>query len=479
MQTITQEEKTTIYVGNIPMGVENSDLIRLFGLYGDIVNITFKTEPPIKNSTKKTTAYAYILYDNEKSANEAIRNLNHSKLHGSEIRVMLYEVAFKGNDKNIWVKNLPTICDNRMLATCFEVFGPVLSAKVSKDSSGQSKGYGFVQFVKKLDAKKAIKLNSALTMGGNQLRIEKYESRDERATPDAIYTNLFFKDFPIEKAEEVEKKLNSYGLITSFHMPNLIQNDGSVILKGFGFANYEKPEDAKKVISELHNTNCFSDSKKFYIQRALPKEKRKEEVAFKFKSLHLSPEKFKKNIHVSNIHPESEDEELIELFSSFGKIVTYKINPPKLPKSNYKTAEFLYETPEIANNVIETMNDTLFHCVPLVVVYYKGVRERINDIILQKTISVLTPRDELKKIPAKTRTEIFNSVKSLSAELETEWKKAGFENPEEFAEAVTSDMSNYYSPDDINDMLSVGDSLLTNVKSVIRKLALENEKKFS
>lgn len=125
------------------------------------------------------------------------------------------------------------------------------------------------------------------------------------------------------------------------------------------------------------------------------------------------------------------------------------------------------------------MNDTLFHCVPLVVVYYKGVRERINDIILQKTISVLTPRDELKKIPAKTRTEIFNSVKSLSAELETEWKKAGFENPEEFAEAVTSDMSNYYSPDDINDMLSVGDSLLTNVKSVIRKLALENEKKFS
>ncbi|KAF7702629.1 Polyadenylate-binding protein, cytoplasmic and nuclear [Cucumispora dikerogammari] len=476
MQAVKKEEKNTIYVGDIPQGIETNDLLRIFGLYGTIKNITFRAQPSTRDPNKKTTAYAYIVYELESSAINAIRNLNHSKLHNHEIRVMLYETTFKESNRNIWVKNLPNICDNRMLAACFEVFGPVVSAKVSKHAiGGQSKGYGFVQFVNKSDAKKAIKLSSALQMGGNELKVEKCEPKELRAIPEPIYTNLFFKDFPPEKAEEVEKKLHSYGKITSLYFPILIGDEGQKNIKGFGFANFENAECAKKAVDALHGSNYFSSDIPFYIQKALSKEQRKEEVAAKFMSLQLSPEKYKKNIFVSNINPdymrtENDEQELLNLFGKFGIIRDYEISDSKSLKHPGKTAKILFETPEIAKSAIETMNGFEFYGMPLEVLFYKGVRERTKENILQSTTGLTNNQDEYsRKVPAKTRVEIFNSVKSLSSELESEWKNAGFKNAEEFADAVTTEMSISYTQEDINDMLSVGDSLLTNVKNVLKK----------
>jgi len=74
-------------------------------------------------------------------------------------------------DLNLFIFHLPPETDDQGLVKLFEPFGPIESAKVMVDkNTGESKGYGFVQFVNQSDAERALSMNGK-SLGSKRLSV--------------------------------------------------------------------------------------------------------------------------------------------------------------------------------------------------------------------------------------------------------------------------------------------------------------------
>ncbi|MFS8002411.1 putative RNA recognition motif domain, nucleotide-binding alpha-beta plait domain superfamily [Helianthus anomalus] len=81
------------------------------------------------------------------TAARAIEVLNFTPLNGKSIRIMYSHrdpSVRKSGSGNIFIKNLDKAIGQKALHDTFSTFGNILSCKIATDSTGQSKGYGFV-----------------------------------------------------------------------------------------------------------------------------------------------------------------------------------------------------------------------------------------------------------------------------------------------------------------------------------------------
>jgi len=94
------------------------------------------------------------------SAVRALDALNFAPLNGKNIRLMFSNKdpsMRKSGRANVFVKNLEASIDSKNLYDMFSSFGTILSCKVATDpSTGQSKGYDFVQYESEQSAQDAI-----------------------------------------------------------------------------------------------------------------------------------------------------------------------------------------------------------------------------------------------------------------------------------------------------------------------------------
>ena len=86
--------------------------------------------------------------------------LNYTKLEGRPIRISWSQrdpSQRRSNVGNTFIKNLDSSIDSLNLEEVFSAFGNIVSCKVqTSPETGESLGYGFVQFEKDEVAKKAI-----------------------------------------------------------------------------------------------------------------------------------------------------------------------------------------------------------------------------------------------------------------------------------------------------------------------------------
>ncbi|HLY31738.1 MAG TPA: hypothetical protein VKQ36_11975 [Ktedonobacterales bacterium] len=81
----------------------------------------------------------------------------------------------------IYVGNLPYTADNEQLAELFHVFGPVIEAAIVYDrTSGQSKGFGFVQMASEEAAQQAIAALNGTMFGNRTIRVNEAQERTYR-----------------------------------------------------------------------------------------------------------------------------------------------------------------------------------------------------------------------------------------------------------------------------------------------------------
>ncbi|XP_063294580.1 RNA-binding protein 4B-like isoform X1 [Pelobates fuscus] len=151
-----------LFVGNLPAEATQSELKSLFEQFGRVTECDI-----IKN-------YGFVHMEDKKSADEAVHNLNHYKLHGVAINVENSRGKPKASTK-LHVSNLSNNCTSDELRAKFESYGSVLECDIVKE-------YAFVHMERADEALDAIRNLDNTEFKGKRMHVQLSTSR-LRVTP--------------------------------------------------------------------------------------------------------------------------------------------------------------------------------------------------------------------------------------------------------------------------------------------------------
>ncbi|KAF9675888.1 hypothetical protein SADUNF_Sadunf09G0080200 [Salix dunnii] len=363
---------TSLYVGDLEANVTDSQLYDLFNQVGQVVSVRVCKDL----TSRRSLGYGYVNYSNPQDAARALEMLNFTPLNGSPIRVMYSHrdpSVRKSGAGNIFIKNLDKAIDHKALHDTFSVFGNILSCKVATDPSGQSKGYGFVQFDSDEAAQKAIEKLNGMLLNDKQVYVGPFLRKQDRETvTDKIrFNNVFVKNLSeMTTEEDLNKAFGEYGTITSV----VVMRDGDGKSKCFGFVNFENADDAAKAAEALNGKKF--DDKEWFVGKAQKKYEREVELKQRFEqSMKEAADKFQgANLYIKNLDDSIGDEKLRELFSPFGTITSCKVmrDPNGISRGSGFVA---FSTPEEASRALLEMNGKMIASKPL----YVALAQRKED----------------------------------------------------------------------------------------------------
>lgn len=224
--------------------------------------------------------------------------------------------------------------DHKALHDTFSAFGNILSCKVATDSSGQSKGYGFVQFDSDEAAQKAIEKLNGMLLNDKQVFVGPFLRKQERESSEkSRFNNVFVKNMSESKTEEdLNAIFGEFGPLTSV----VVMRDADGKSRCFGFVNFENADDAARAVDSLNGKKF--DDKEWYVGKAQKKSEREVELKHRFEqSMKEAADKYQgANLYVKNLDDGISDDKLKELFSQFGTITSCKV-----PTTFFNTAKCL------------------------------------------------------------------------------------------------------------------------------------------
>ncbi|XVF19810.1 hypothetical protein REPUB_Repub11eG0142900 [Reevesia pubescens] len=292
-------------------------------------------------------AYPKSNFFNHQYVMAAIATRNNTFMNG---KVQQDHDARRSESANVFVKNLNSSIDNMKLQAIFAKYGNILSSKIQVCENGKSKGYGYVQFETPESAQNAIEELNGQDIEGKEIYVGHFKKKEERFQADVGYTNLYVKNLDQNVTEEtLDNKFSGFGNIISL----VISRDSDGISKGFGFVNFEKPEDAKKAKESLDGTQL--GSKVLYVARAQKKEEREQKL-----QLQLQERQKGFNVYVKNINEDVDDEELKIYFEQCGEVKAVKIMRDKLGFSRGFGC-VCFSKPQEAERAIRIFNGVSFH----------------------------------------------------------------------------------------------------------------------
>ncbi|KAA8518658.1 hypothetical protein F0562_016132 [Nyssa sinensis] len=370
----------SLYVGDLHQDVTDGQLFDAFSEFNSLASVRVCRD----SSSGRSLCYGYVNFIAPQDAIRAIEVKNHSTLNGKLIRVTWSHRdpdARKSGIGNVFIKNLNESIDNVKLQEMFQKFGNIWSCKVVMSEDGKSKGYGFVQFESEESANAAIEKLNGSTVDGKQMYVGKFVKRSDRAlpSPDAKYTNLYMKNLDPDVTEELLKeKFSEFGKILSL----AISKDENGSSRGFGFVNFDSPDDARQAMEAMNGSQL--GSKVLYVARAQKKAEREQILRRQFEE--KRKEQILKyqgsNIYVKNIDDNVTDDELREHFSQCGTITSAKLM--RDDKGISKGFGFVcFSTPEEANKAVNTYHGYMFHQKPLYVAIAQRKEDRLAQLQLQ------------------------------------------------------------------------------------------------
>lgn len=157
----------SVYVGNIHPQVGETLLQELFSCTGPVEGC--------KLVRKDKSSYGFVHYYDRGSAELAIATHNGRHLFGQPIKVNWAYASGQREDTsghfNIFVGDLSPEVTDAMLFACFSVYPSCSDAKVMWDqTTGRSRGFGFVSFRNQQDAQSAINDLTGKWLGSRQIR---------------------------------------------------------------------------------------------------------------------------------------------------------------------------------------------------------------------------------------------------------------------------------------------------------------------
>ncbi|KAK4799169.1 hypothetical protein SAY86_024534 [Trapa natans] len=367
---ITQFFTTSLYVGDLDFNVTDSQLYDLFNQVAQVVSVRVCRDL----TSRRSLGYGYVNYSNAADAARAMEALNFTPLNEKPIRVMYSDrnpSARKSGSGNIFIKNLDKSIDNKALHDTFDTFGTILSCKVATDPSGQSKGYGFVQFDDEESAKKAIEKLNGMLLNDKQVFVGPFLPKQEResSSKNTKFNNVYVKNLSESTTDDDLKRIfGEFGSITSA----VVMRNADGKSKCFGFVNFDDSDAAARAVDSLNGRKF--DEKEWYVGKAQKKSEREIELKHKFDQEAVESSQGA-NLYIKNLDESIDDEKLAELFSPFGTITSCKV----MLDSNgiSRGSGFVsFATPEEASKAIAEMLGKMVVSKPIYVAHAQRKEDR-------------------------------------------------------------------------------------------------------
>ena len=256
---------TTLYVGDLEPTVTDSQIYDLFHQIDPVLSACICKDV----TTNSSLGYAYVIFSTVESANRALDQLNFTTLNGKPIWIMYANCdpsINKSGLANIFIKNLDKAVDAKVLYHTFCVFGTILSCKIATDdASGQSKGYGYVQFEEDEAAQNAIGKMKGMRLINDKHYVAPFIKKEEREQVNGMtkFNNVFVKNLAESVSDgDLKNYFGEYGTITSV----VVMRDADGKSKCLGFVNFENADDAANSIKSLNGKKI--DGKEWYVGKA-------------------------------------------------------------------------------------------------------------------------------------------------------------------------------------------------------------------
>ncbi|KAI2628451.1 polyadenylate binding protein [Hypoxylon sp. NC1633] len=226
---------TNVYVKNIQTDATDDEFRELFEKYGDVTSSSLARDPE-----GKSRGFGFVNFTTHDSAARAVDELNGKDFHGQDLYVgraqkkhereeelrrsyeaARQEKASKYQGVNLYIKNLEDDVDDDKLRQMFSEYGAITSAKVMRD-----------------------------TIGDSEEDKEGKDKENQRESGDEA------KEEGEKKDKKTDRKLGKS--------------------KGFGFVCFANAEDATKAVSEM-NQRMFNN-KPLYVALAQRKDVRKSQL---------------------------------------------------------------------------------------------------------------------------------------------------------------------------------------------------------
>ena len=315
-------DSTKILVTGLHLGVNEASILQEFKKFGDIQYIRLKNY-----SGRVTVSISFV---NSESASKARAQMNGKILFGYRIFVCLSDCfPIKDCRSNIFIKNIPLSIDAIQLEETFKSFGKIVNSKISYDENNQSRGYGFIMYEKNEEADLAVAKGNNAQIMNNILIVQHFIPKQYRT---AMYTNIYVRGFNNDYSQEkLLEVFSRYGDVVSAVINK--KNDSC-----FGFVCFTQAKYAENAIAELHGKKDINGIE-WYLSKNISKSERIIENKLKMKK---NEEKWiRTNLYIKGWPIELNEQQLIGVFSKFGRIDSVKILTQEYLTliSNYPIAE--------------------------------------------------------------------------------------------------------------------------------------------
>ncbi|XP_025110595.1 ELAV-like protein 3 isoform X3 [Pomacea canaliculata] len=156
--------KTNLIVNYLPQTMSQDEIRSLFASIGELESCKLIRDKP----TGQSLGYGFVNYKRPEDADKAINTLNGLRLQNKTIKVSLARPSSESiKGANLYISGLPKSMTQLDLESLFSQCGNIITSRILYDqTTGLSKGVGFIRFDQRVEAERAIqKLNNHIPEG--------------------------------------------------------------------------------------------------------------------------------------------------------------------------------------------------------------------------------------------------------------------------------------------------------------------------
>ncbi|KAK2172512.1 hypothetical protein NP493_953g00009 [Ridgeia piscesae] len=190
------EPGSTLFIKNLNFDTTQDKLTQIFSKCGKLCAVSISKKKDMKNpGLFLSLGYGFVEYMTVSAAKQALKELQHTSIDGHQVELKVSNRATlqppaprqkqdtkkKQTSTKILIRNIPFEATLKEIRELFGVFGEIKSLRIPKkmSESGSHRGFGFVDFLTKQDAKRAFNaLCHSTHLYGRRLVLEWADSAD-------------------------------------------------------------------------------------------------------------------------------------------------------------------------------------------------------------------------------------------------------------------------------------------------------------